>query len=137
MVHDECHPDVPLSDWEAFRNEASPYFIEKVLDRSAIRLPPWHAPLARGAVIPSPYLLGRAGYCPGSYRARGWIKTNSEELFKDLGRICLIVLKCGAFWRITRDFGAWGRPHNHMNDALVHMFGSTPVLTGHIRRRRT
>jgi hypothetical protein len=70
MVHDACHPDVPLSDWEAFRNEASPYLIERVLDRSETRLPRWFLPLARGAAIASPYLLARAGYRPGSYRLK-------------------------------------------------------------------
>ena len=79
MVHDECHPDVSLSHWEAFRNEASPYLIEKVLDRSATRLPRRFVPLARGAAIASPYLLRRAGYRPGSYRARGWFKPNHDQ----------------------------------------------------------
>jgi hypothetical protein len=129
MVHDECHPDVSLSYWEAFRNQAPPNFAEKVLDRSATRLPNWYVPLARGAMIPSSYLMRRAGYRSGSYRARGWLRPNYKELFKDVGRIRLIVLKCGTFWRITRDIGAWRRPHQHMNFALVHIFGSTPVLT--------
>jgi hypothetical protein len=33
MVHDECHPDVSLSDWDAFCTGVSPYLIEQVLDR--------------------------------------------------------------------------------------------------------
>ncbi len=133
MVHDECHPDVSLSDWEAFRNEASPYLIEKVLDRSQTRLPGWFLPLARGAAIASPYLLGRAGYRPGSNRARGWFKPkrepSREEVFKDLGADCLIVLRCKPFWWIARNTGTLARPHDHANFALVHNFGSTPILT--------
>jgi hypothetical protein len=133
MVHDACHPDVPLSDWEAFRNEASPYLIERVLDRSETRLPRWFLPLARGAAIASPYLLARAGYRPGSYRAPGWRKPkrkpSHEEVFKDLGRECLIVLRCKPFWWIALNTGSLGRLHDHTNFALVHIFGSTPILT--------
>jgi hypothetical protein len=122
MVHDECHPDVSLSHWEAFRNEASPYLLEKVLDRNETRLPRRFLPLARGAGIASPYLLRRAGYRPGLYRARGWFKPNHDQVWKEIGRSCLIVLRCKPFWRITRDHGA-------TTSALVHIFGSTPILT--------
>ena len=44
------------------------------------------------------------------------------RLWKEIGRRCLIVLRCKPFWRITRDHGA-------TNSALVHIFGSTPILT--------
>jgi hypothetical protein len=120
MVHDECHPDVSLSHWEAFRNQASPYLIEKVLDRSETRLPYWYLPLARGAAIPSPYLLHRAGYRSGSRRAPGWLKPSPEELFKDVGKDRLIVARCKPFWWIARNAGALARPHDHTNFALVH-----------------
>jgi hypothetical protein len=143
MVHDECHPDVSLSDWQAFREWHSPTAasgaaqcraIETVLDRSQVRLPRWYLPLARGAATPSSYLLRNAGHHPGAYRARGWKKCKprpdrEQELFKDLGRDCLIVTRCKPFWRITMDRGVLSRPHNHPNFALVHMFGSTPILT--------
>jgi hypothetical protein len=133
MVHDECHPDVSLSDWEAFRKDVSPYLIEQVLDRDAARLPYWCLPLARGAAIASPYLSRRAGYRIGSHRARGWrkpkCKPSYEELFKDFGIECLIVKSCGPYWRIGLDNGCFGRPHNRTHFALVHIFGSTPILT--------
>jgi hypothetical protein len=129
MFRDECHPDVSLSYWEAFRNEVSPYLIEKVLDRSETRLPRWYLPLARGAAIPCPYLLGKAGHRPRSHRARGWLKPSGEEVFKVLGGDCLIVLRCKPFWRIALNTGGLGRPHDHTNYALVHIFGSTPILT--------
>jgi hypothetical protein len=129
MVHDECHPDVPLSDWKAFCKNVSPYLIEQVLDRDTARLPYWYLPLARGAALPSPRLLRLAGYRPGSHRARGWFKPNNEELYKDLGRNCLIVRSCKPFWWIAVNTGALSRPHNHSNFALIHIFGSTPILT--------
>jgi hypothetical protein len=53
----------------------------------------------------------------------------NRSFFKDLGRDCLIVTRCKPFWRITMDRGVLSRPHNHPNFALVHMFGSTPILT--------
>jgi hypothetical protein len=133
MVPDECHPDVSLSGWEVFGKEASPYLIEKVLDRSQIRLPRWYLPLARGAAIPSSYLLRRAGHRPGSYRARGWFKPkrppSREEVYKDFGDDRLLILRCKPFWWIARNTGPWRRPHDHTNFALVHNFGSTPILT--------
>jgi hypothetical protein len=83
MFHDECHPDVSLSDWQGFCDWYSPTAasgaaqyraIEEVVDRSAIRLPMSCTPLARGAAIASPYLLRRAAYRPGAHRPRGWKK---------------------------------------------------------------
>src|ERR1700737_2836457 len=129
MFHDECHPDVSLSDWETFRKEVSPYLIERLLDRSQTRLPSWYLPLARGAAIPSPYLLRRAGYRPGSHRPRDWRKPHREQVFKSLGMDCLIVQGCKPFWRIAWNTGTLARPHDHSNFALVHIFGSTPILT--------
>ena len=129
MVSDDCHPDVSLSDWDAFRRWVSPYPMEKVVNRSDIALPYWYLPLARGAAIPSAHLLRRAGYRAGSARARGWFKPSAEELYKDLGRDCLIVQRCKPFWWIAWNTGTLARPHDHSNFALVHIFGSTPIIT--------
>ena len=72
-------PHVIWYEWQIFKKEFSPYLIEQVLDRRDTDLPKWYAPIARGAAIPSSYLLSRAiGYRPGSYRAvRGWRKPQS------------------------------------------------------------
>jgi hypothetical protein len=129
MVHDDCHPNVSLSDWKEYCGWSSPHPFERVVDRSEARLPDWYLPLARGAAIPGRQLLSRAGYRAGSHRARGWFKPNGEELYKDLGSDCLIVQRSGPFWRIGRDTGALGRPHNHWHFALIDLFGSTPIIT--------
>jgi hypothetical protein len=131
MFRDEGHPDVSLSDWKTFQREFSPYLIEEVVARSSIKLPDWFMPLARGIAIPSSYLLGRAGYRSGSYRASGWSKPHCDVLSKDIGPDSLIVRGyCGQpFWQIERNGSPGRRPHNHPNMALVHLFGSTPVLT--------
>jgi hypothetical protein len=129
MVHDEFHPDVSLSDWEAYRDWVSPHPFEEVLDRSKVRLPDWYLPLARGAAIPDRQLLSRAGYRAGSGSARGWFKPDGEQLYKDLGSDCLIVERCGSFWRTGWDSGTLARPHNHSHFALVDLFGSTPIVT--------
>ena len=128
MVRDDCHPDVSLSDWECFRNEVSPYLIEKVLERIQTRLPNWYLPLARGAAIASSSLLRRAGYSAGSDGALGWSNPRGDEPFKDLGRNCLIVQQCKPFWRIALDTSAF-QAHGHSYFALVHIFGSTPIIT--------
>jgi hypothetical protein len=43
-------------------------------------------PPARGIAIPSPHLLSRAGYRPGSRRAKGWYKHHCDVFCKDLVR---------------------------------------------------
>ena len=129
MVPVDGHPDISCSDWKSFRGQASPYLVEQVLDRNAVVLPNWFLPLARGAAIASPYLLRRAGYRAGCHRARDWRKPTREQVFKDLRQYRLIAIRCGNFWRIGLDVGAYRRPHGYTNYALVHFFGSTPILT--------
>jgi hypothetical protein len=128
MFSEEGHPDVALSDWETFRREFSPYLVEEVVDRTEIELPEWYVPLARGAAVPSSFLLQRAGYRAGSHRARGWCKPHYDLLWKDIGPDSLVVRGGKPLWQIERN-GSPGRPHNHPNKALVHVFGSTPILT--------
>jgi hypothetical protein len=129
MFHENGHPDVSLSDWNEFRSELSPY-LEEVIDRSQIKLPDRFLPLARGIAIPSPCLLGKAGYRPGSYRAPGWCKPHCDVLWKDIGPDSLIVRGYHGhpLWQVERN-GLEGRPHGHPNMALVHIFSSTPILT--------
>jgi hypothetical protein len=110
MVHDECHPDVPPSDWNTFRNEFLPYLFEEILDRSSIKLPEWFLPSARGAEIASPYLLHRAGYRPGSRRAPSWDKLHCDVLSKDIGSDSLksgdiAINPCGRSSRVARPVG--------------------------------
>jgi hypothetical protein len=64
MFRDEGHPDVPPSDWNAFRNEFSPYLFDEILDRSSVALPYWFMPLARGIAIPSTTLLAEPAIVP-------------------------------------------------------------------------
>jgi hypothetical protein len=128
MLPTRDHPHVIWYEWKTFKNEFSPYLIEEVVDRREIELPKWYVPLARGAAIPSSYLLRRAGYRPGSYRPRGWVKPHYDALWKDIGPDCLVVRGGKPLWQIERN-GSPGRPHGHPNMALVHNFGSTPILT--------
>jgi hypothetical protein len=130
MFRDEGHPDVSPSDCNMFRNEFSPYLIEEVIDRSEIKLPDRFVPLARGVAIPSSYPLGRAGYRPGSRRPPGWCKPHCDVLWKDIGPDSLIVrgYQGHPLWQVERN-GSPGRPHGHPNMTLVHLFGSTPILT--------
>ena len=82
MIDVVAHPHIPLSGWQTFRKEFSPYLIKEVIDRSEIKLPDWFVPLARGVAIASDHLLHRAGYRPGSYRPRGWRKTECDVFIK-------------------------------------------------------
>ena len=129
MLPTPDHPHVIWYEWQIFKKEFSPYLIEQVLDRRDTDLPKWYAPIARGAAIPSSYLLSRAGYRPGSYRARGWRKPNHEEVWKEFGADCLVVRREQRLWRIELNGLALGRPHDHSGKTLVHNFGSTPIVT--------
>lgn len=130
MFHENGHPNVSLKDWKAFKKEFSPYLIKEVIDRSAIQLPHWLLPLARGIAIPSSHLLRVAGYSAGSYGAGGWCKPHCDVLWKDIGPDSLLVrgYRGQPLWWIERN-GSRGRRHNHPNMTLVHLFGSTPIVT--------
>ncbi len=130
MFREEGHPDISLSDWNAFRRDFSPFVIEEVIDRSAIKLLDRFLPLARGGVIPSSYLLQRAGYRIGSRRRPGWCKLHCDVLGKDIRADNLLVRGYHGhpFWHVERN-GPPERPHGHRNMTLVHIFGSTPVVT--------
>jgi hypothetical protein len=132
MFSDEQHPDVSLSDWNAFQKWVSPYLIEKFLARSSANLPDWFVPLARGAAIPSKYLLRMAGYGRGYRRPSGWNKEPSGALFKEFYRECLVVVPGPTLWRIERE-GSLRRPHHRVNLTLGHDFGSTPILARNVQ----
>jgi hypothetical protein len=129
MLPTPDHPHVIWYEWQTFKNEFSPFLIEEVLDRGVANMPDWFVPLARGAAIASPYLLHIAGHRPGSRRAPGWDKLHCDVLSKDIGPDSLIVRACrnGPLWAIEQG-GSPDRPHGHPNMALVHKFGSTPIL---------
>jgi hypothetical protein len=130
MFRDEGHYDLSLIDWEKFRKGFSLSLMEEVISRREIGLPLWYMPLARGGAIASKHLMRRTGYRPGSRRARGWFKPNGEEVCKDLGAHCLVVLRAGRLWRSCFAPGnESSRPHDHALITLVHTFGSTPILT--------
>jgi hypothetical protein len=133
MFRDEWHPDVSFSDWEKFRNWVSPRLIEKALDRSSANLPDWFVPLARGAAIPSKYLLRRAGYGRGWRRLPDWHKAHSGKLlFKEFGEDRLVVTVGQPWCRIERE-GSLMRPHFNVNLTLAHRFGSTPILARNVQ----
>jgi hypothetical protein len=129
MFHDHDHPDVPLADWQAFQKQFSPHLFSAVLDRDEIELPDFFAPLARGAAIPSDYLLRRVGYRPGSRRPPYWEKSDAGYVFNQyLTHNYLKVRRCGNrdLWTVER----WSeyRPYLSSDEVLVSKFGSTPIL---------
>lgn len=129
MFHDQYHPDIPQSDWDAFQRWGSPYV--KVLDRNSVNLPDWFVPLARGVATPSRYLLRLAGYGRGWRRPPGWRKGPRGELTKEFNQECLIVTP-GPLCRIERE-GTLQRPHLRVNMTLAHEFGPTPILAGSVQ----
>jgi hypothetical protein len=132
MFRDEQHPDVSLSDWNAFQRWGSPFLIENFLDRSSANLADWFVPLARGAATPSKYLLRRAGYGRNWRRPPGWVKARDGSLYKDFGQDLLVVEGGPPLWRIERE-GSSDRPHCRINLTLAHIFGSTPILAPNVQ----
>ena len=124
MFHEEGHPDVPPSDWKAFKREFSPLF-EAVVDRDQMKFPEWFFPLARGFAMPSRSVLRIAGYRSGC-RPIGWRQTHPDVFWQR--RNNLIVRTCSDQNRWTMEREGERCRHNHPNRVLAFVFGSTPVL---------
>jgi hypothetical protein len=135
MIYDVDHPHIPLSDWQTFRKEFSRYLIKEVIDRGEIALPDWFVPLARGVAIASDHLLHKARYRAGSYRPRGWRKTECDVFIrcpvadKEMSFANLTVRQYAnqSWWTIERY--CEGRKYEDITDVLVFDFGSTPIFT--------
>jgi hypothetical protein len=129
MRLEDGHPDVPLSDWQGFK-EFPPHLIDKVIDRSACRVPNWFVPLARGAAIAGDALLRQVGHRPGMGPPPNWCETipNHFKWQIDLESY-LRVRMCDEtnLWTVERF--ASQRRHANDDEILVHLFGSTPIFT--------
>jgi hypothetical protein len=134
MMYAVGHPDVALSDWQAFRKGFSPHLFREVIDRNKIKLPDWFVPLARGVAFASDALLLKAGYRRPSDRPPGWRKTNSDVfskrtvLGKDMTVATLTVRQYEDqdWWTIERYHE--NRKYEDITDVLVFRFGSTPIF---------
>jgi hypothetical protein len=134
MFNDVDHPNVTLSEWEAFKasEAAQQSLIREVVDRSDCGFfPNWFVPLARGVAIASPALLSEAGYRVGMRRRRDWRTSDGDCYWLNVGYTKgadrldrLIVRLCGdhEWWIIERRVA-------DIEQVLVCNFGSTPILT--------
>jgi hypothetical protein len=114
------HADVPLSDWEAFRDAPPRDLIEEVIDRSETELPADFVPKARGVALPSRSLLRRA-------EIHGFYSHRSQHAGRDFVRqdwdgTWLDTQRFGGLW--TVEWLTWVTPQ-----ILVHRLGSTPIVT--------
>jgi hypothetical protein len=128
MFLDEEHPDVSLSDWEAFRKGFSPCLIEEVLNRKDVRTPDWEVPLARGYAIASRILLRQAGRQSRTQYSRGW-RQGKMYFVRENGPHQLYVTQYynQDLWAISRRLPFLSMQEG--NEMLVFLFGSTPMLT--------
>jgi hypothetical protein len=84
MFSDVDHPNVTLSEWEAFKASETTRqsLITEVVDRRDCGFfPDWYVPLARGVAIAGPALLRESGYDDGMRRPNDWL-TNGPDCFK-------------------------------------------------------
>ena len=127
MFREEGHPDISLSDWNAFRNDFSPYLFEAVLDRRDGFIANRIVPLARGPAAASPAFLHRVGYRPGMRRRRGWRKTKAGTLTRNIDLEYYLLI------RELPGQKLWTIEHHAYTSAFteifVFLFGSTPVVT--------
>ena len=123
MFNDADHPNIALSDWTNFREDFSPYRFAEVIDRSALNLPDWFVPLARGAAVPSDVVQRKVGCRPGSRRPAHWTHPSPDVFQANAGQQGLTVQKVCNFWMV----GRWqvGMPAK----VLVFAFGSTLIFT--------
>jgi hypothetical protein len=113
------HADIPLSDWEAFRDAPPRDLIEEVVDRSETELPPGFVPKARGVAFPSRALLHRA-VIHGFYSHRSQ-HAGREFVRQDWDGTWLDTSRFGDLW--TVEWLTWVTPQ-----VLVHRIGSTPIV---------
>ena len=132
-MFEQGHPNVSLSDWQAFiaTETSRRSLIGEVVDRSECGcLPDWFVPLARGVAIASDALLRQAGHHDGMHRPRGWREVDRHCYRQLLGGEgpswpdVLVVRRCDKheWWAIERRVAdVW--------EVLVCDFGSTPIFT--------
>jgi hypothetical protein len=133
MFYDIDHPNVTLSEWEAFKAQegARQTRFSKIVDREDCGFfPDWFTPLARGVAIAAPALLEKAGYRQGMRRPCDWTKWDPDVYSLRLGYTegadssnALIVRRCDKhpWWMIERRLA-------DVEQVLVCKFGSTPIL---------
>jgi hypothetical protein len=124
------HADIPLSEWEAFRDAPPRDLIEKVIDRSETELPDYCVPLARGVAMASGTLLERAGYRPGRSRPRRWfsLRANCSRGWDGAAFVGedgggLYTRRYGDLWSVE-----WAT-QGMLPQILVVRLGSTPIVT--------
>ena len=132
MFYDADHPNITLSEWEAFKtSEAARQSLStEVIARTDSCIAPWFVPLARGMAVASHTLLRRVGYRPGKACPSGWWEQSPDYFLLRIRFGCfLMVRECDEtnLWTVER---LWAeRRHVDDDEVLVHEFGSTPIVT--------
>jgi hypothetical protein len=133
MFYDVDHPNVTLSEWEAFKSSETTRqsVITKVVDRAVCGFfPDWFVPLARGVAIAGHALLTEARYRKGMRRPRNWINWDPDCYWLSVGYTKgadrsnrLDVRRCDGhdWWLIERRMA-------DVDQVLVCNFGSTPII---------
>ena len=135
MKLEDGHPNVSLSDWQAFKagqKVGKPLSdFDEVIDRRQLNLPDSVLPLARGGAVASTTLLRKAGYRPGTRQSQCWRRWpgNCELALNTSCSRGLAVRKFGSLWMV-------GRWLNAPMEELVFRFGSTPIFTRNCRSAR-
>ena len=129
MFYDVNHPNVTLSEWEAFKSsetDRQSLITEVVNRRDCGFFPDWYVPLARGVAIAGQALLREAGYEEGIPRPSHWLTHGLDCFLSYVNGPSdeLIVRLCDKheWWIIERIIGG-------IEEVLVCSFGSTPILT--------
>jgi len=129
MFNDVNHPNVTLTDWQAFKvaEVARQSVVAEVIDRDDVYCPRVVCTVGGGVAIASDALLQRASR--GRKYSRGWLKIG--HCYRKLtggewphGGDRLIVRECDKhdWWTIERWFGDF-------HEMLVLDFGSTLIFT--------
>jgi hypothetical protein len=126
----EGHPDVSQQHWLAFSRQLSPHF-SQAISREQLDLPHWFLPLARGAIVAGPPLLRCTGCKVRGRRSPEWTRVKTNVFQRDVGKTRLRVRRTndGRFWIISRWPPGVSRLSDKYSETLVHIFGSTPLVT--------
>lgn len=131
-IFERGHADIPLSNWEPFRDAPPRDLIEEVIDRSETQLPEYCVPLARGVAVSSSSLLQKAGHVCGFSRPRRWspLRANCSRGWDGVAFVSearhggvLYTRRYGAVWNVEC------ATQGMLPQILVFRFGSTPIVT--------
>jgi hypothetical protein len=127
MSHRHGYPVVAQNQWQAFSIQP-PIHFSRAIGREAADIPFWLLPLCRGVLVAGPYLLKLTAHPD---QRHDWVQVKPDVYQRVVGKTRLRVRRTneGRLWIISRWSAGVKMRSDRDSETLVHLFGSTPVVT--------